>query len=256
MSWLQDLLAEAVAQAAEVYPPCSTSAELLASGTPKNHWSYPFDGNQMMAFNDLPLTPGLMKACAQCLGHEDLRLIKAGFNLKTADFAVRGGEMEGPQMLQSHQTGSGETFAIGAEPHSQEYGRTTLAVPPLDSIEAVAAVIFLNDIHDVGGAWCVVPHTAGADGWARSIISGKDSADTPPLEKHERATDYKAGTVLLYRSEISKNFPFVGMLQLTLLNGDVLHRHDARFALISVDGTGWTPTVARHQSSQGGGNSL
>jgi hypothetical protein len=54
----QDLLGKAVAQAAEAYPPSSTSAELLAARAPKNRWSYPFDGNEMMAFNDLPVTPG------------------------------------------------------------------------------------------------------------------------------------------------------------------------------------------------------
>lgn len=163
----------------------------------------------MMAFNDLPLTPGLMKACAECIGHDDLRLIKAGFNLKTAELAVRGGAMEGPRMLEPHQTDSGEMFAIGAQPHSQEYGSTNLAVPPLDSTEAVAAVIFLNDIQDVGGALCVVPHTAGADGWARSILAGKDSTDAGSLYKQERATDYKAGTVLLYRSETFRTFVVV-----------------------------------------------
>ena len=54
----QDLLEKAVAQAAKAYPPSSTSTDLLAARAPKNLWSYPFDGNEMMAFNDLPLTPG------------------------------------------------------------------------------------------------------------------------------------------------------------------------------------------------------
>lgn len=58
MSRLQDMLREAMAQAAEAYPLSSTGASLLAAGAPKSHWSYPFDGNHMMAFNQLPLTPG------------------------------------------------------------------------------------------------------------------------------------------------------------------------------------------------------
>lgn len=47
-----------MAQAAEVYPPMSTSADILAAGAAKNRWTYPFDGQQMMAFNNLPLSPG------------------------------------------------------------------------------------------------------------------------------------------------------------------------------------------------------
>ena len=47
-----------MAQAAEVYPPMSTSADILAAGASKNRWTYPFDGQQMMAFNNLPLSPG------------------------------------------------------------------------------------------------------------------------------------------------------------------------------------------------------
>lgn len=143
---------------------------------------------------------GLMKACAECLGHEDLRLVKAGLNLKTSDFAVRGGIMAGPQRLAPQQTESGKMLAAGEELHVQEYGQITLAVPPTESAEAVAAVIFLNDINDVGGALCVVPHTAGVDGWVRSTIAGEEcSVDWAALYKQERATDYKAGTVLLYR---------------------------------------------------------
>ena len=149
---------------------------------------------------------GLMKACAECLGHDDLRLIKAGLNLKTSTFAVRGGAMKGPHMLESHQTDSGATLAAGEEPHLQEYGQTTLAVPSLDSPEAVVAVIFLNDIKGVGGAMCVVPHTAGMEGWGRSVIAGEDRALPTALYKQERATDYTAGTVLLYRSDTEMSF--------------------------------------------------
>lgn len=150
---------------------------------------------------------GLMKACAQCLGNDDLRLIKAGLNVKTSNVALRGAVMEGPQMLEPHKKDSEGTLEPGETSHSQEYGRTTLTVPSLDCPEAVVAEIFLNDIKDVGGAICVVPHTAGASGWARSIVAGEGSLDNSRANAHtlyerERATYYKAGTVLLHRSVV------------------------------------------------------
>ena len=234
------LLAEAVAQAAEAYPPAATSAELLAAGAPKNHWSYPFDGKLMTAFNDLPLAPGLMKACAECIGHDDLRLIKAGLNLKTSDFAVRGGVMQGPQLLEAQQTDREDALAAGEELHWQEYGQSTLAVPPLGAQEAVAAVIFLSDVSEAGGALCVVPHTGGADGWGRSVVAqegsednesslplGRSKADDPALYAQERATHYKAGTVLLYRLDTFRRETPVkpGGRQLTL--SVILKRGDA-----------------------------
>ena len=146
-----------------------------------------------------------MKACAECLGSGDLRIIKAGLNVKTSEVAVRGGVMAGPQMLAPQETHSGEVLLAGEEPHMQEYGNTTLAAPSSDTAEAVVAVIFLNDIKDTGGALCIVPHTAGATGWARSIIDGKVCvADGAILYERERATEYKAGTVLLYRQVTGK----------------------------------------------------
>jgi hypothetical protein len=194
---------------------------------------------------------GLMKACAECLGHDDLRLIKAGLNLKTADFAVCGGAMKGPHMLEPYQTDSGATLAAGEEPHLQEYGQTTLAVPSLDSPEAVVAVIFLNDIKDVGGALCVVPHTAGMDGWGRSVIAGEDRASLATLYEQERATDYTAGTVLLYRSETeTRFFPIKQMLLCCHEQLHVCEAESHRFAWK----TGWILTVARRRSSQGDAN--
>ena len=193
---------------------------------------------------------GLMKACAECLGHDDLRLIKAGLNLKTADFAVCGGAMKGPHMLEPYQTDSGATLAAGEEPHLQEYGQTTLAVPSLDSPEAVVAVIFLNDIKDVGGALCVVPHTAGMDGWGR-VIAGEDRASLATLYEQERATDYTAGTVLLYRSETeTRFFPIKQMLLCCHEQLHVCEAESHRFAWK----TGWILTVARRRSSQGDAN--
>ena len=103
-------------------------------------------------------------------------------------------------------TEDGDELAAGEQHHAQAYPNHTLVVPPGgDALpEAVCVTIFLTGVDETGGAPCVVPHTGGADGWARSVsaaagVGDRSKAANAALYELERALNYSMGSVLLHR---------------------------------------------------------
>jgi hypothetical protein len=124
----------------------------------------------------------------QCVDDDSLRLIKGGFDLKTAEFAARG-DHSGAGMLEAEAV-EGDALLAGEGQHQTLVRNHTLAVPA-EHPEAVCVTIFLSDVEEAGGAPCIVPHAGGA--WPRGLTAASKSAHAD-LYAAERAVYYKTGT--------------------------------------------------------------
>ena len=116
------------------------------------------------------------------------------------------GQAEGVGELAPY-TEDGADLAAGEQHHAQAYPSHALVVPPGgDALpEAVCVTVFLTGADETGGAPCVVPHTGGADGWARSVsaaaggVANRSKAANAALYESERGLQFSTGSVLLHR---------------------------------------------------------
>eukprot|EP01050_Picozoa_sp_SAG11_P027221 SAG11_NODE_6804_length_1245_cov_1.242583_2_plen_164_part_00 len=126
-----------------------------ATSPPRNGVNdFPFD---MPAKNDASVHPRLLRAVAQLLGTEQIRLSECQVWCKYGDYSA-------PQPRPATGQPLHEVHQIGDQSHHLDYGNGTLVVPPVPSPhtnrEEVALILYLGTVEETGGATAVVPRSA------------------------------------------------------------------------------------------------
>jgi hypothetical protein len=174
---------------------------------------YPYTAGPMNVFNEVTLHKNLLTAAAQILEDDDMRIYNAHTMYKQESDAPHGEQL---------------SFAPGEQGLHQDYSNNTLVVPPRspDPTEVVSFIIYFSSIAEQGGATCVVsdrdlkaaveeekvPRTYAQQGFdsvnelSRSYQVAEKSGkygvradNTHPLYRHEKAVEYRPGTVLMYK---------------------------------------------------------
>jgi hypothetical protein len=149
----------------------------------------------MPAKNDVSVHPRLLRAIAQLLGTEDLRLSECQVWCKYGDYNEA-------QPTPAEGEAAEEVHELGDQGHHLDYGNGTLVVPPVPSDrttrEEVALIMYLGTAEETGGATAVVPRSkvAGAREVRQSTISSAGygtRGGSPEFYKAEQQVHFTPG---------------------------------------------------------------
>ena len=189
-------------------------AELIAAEVEEARASFPEPSPDMVlehgtscdfpfatpARNDVALHPRLLRAVAQLLGTEALRLSECQQWSKYGDYSSPQpyGELAEGQSVD-------EVMQTGEQGHHLDYGNGTLVVPVAQEAfrEEVAIIVYLDEVSEVGGSTAVVSrqHSESATELRTSALHGGlgSKQTNPELYEGEVQVKYSPGTVLFYR---------------------------------------------------------